>query len=1122
MNKVLKAVLFTVTMFLSYFLSAQACKDLKVSVKITVIEKATCARGGTIEWELVGEDVGKIDQSAGRIFLLKGDPVYSGNRISNVEGGVYLPSNGYTHNFICPSGENKNMDIAFEMPFGLDIKDKSGQICTDGTLNLSVVALNGSDNYTYTLNLPSGSVSNTTGIFSILLQSGDILSSYKVNVKDNNCNKATAETVVEVANYALTNNIIEGNPNVCENSTLNLNVNFPSTGTIEWCKWETPSGEVNGNKLSIPSAKSTDAGKYTVQVKIKECADVYKEEILVDVLSVPQPQIMESKLCKGASMSLLDYVTSMGEGYELLWKVGNTTSTDVPQVSTEKEGEFEYFVQQRNISLGCVSGLASVKVNVLPLPTAVNVNDVRIFINPADPQPEINIPSSAGYSYKLYTASSEGSVVALHENAVGGLIKLNNLVKLSLNTTYYLAVVNENACEAPTRTPIEIGGVQKLIDGPRQVCLGSSFTLKSMISGDVKWTTPYMETLNEKNLVINSAELKHQGVYTVEITTELGLVRDTFEFKVIQIQKPQMKQALVEFCLGANPSALDVTAEEGNTLKWTLPSGGIQTSSPVPSTSKIGDFVYLVKQVSAQACESEASELIVRVHDLPKAVPSDLIQVCLGVNSSVKIKETQEGYIYELYKANETEAFVSGVGNGGALSLSVGAVDTDITYYLGVKNENACVSEEKTAVNILAVSSLIKGTSSICEGKTIQLQSPEIEGAVYNWTLPNSTTYTGNPLPAITNVGPQDAGKYKVSIQLEGCSLVEHTYIVAVGKPELVQGEDNFEFCKGSSPKSLSVTPSEGCDVIWYDSQSNKLGAAPIPNTDAVGTILYYVAQSYNDDPTCIGDKKEIRVDIVAPPVLEAINPITACKGSYPSIRIENSSLHSMYYLFDSPTSLIPVSSAEGNGETIDLKVLKEANQDTIYYVGMSNHLGCSSETRVPAKINISDIAIFPESIPPYQRDVMYELKLETTASSPYVFRRIEGELPIGFDMSMDGEIRGTAPATGSSEPKTFIIEVEDANLCKAQREYTLRTDLIIPEMFSPNGDGINDNFMTGFHVTIFNRLGVRIFEGNDGWDGTRNGVPVSADIYFFIVKYVADDGSTAKKTGSLMLLKKE
>jgi gliding motility-associated-like protein len=69
-----------------------------------------------------------------------------------------------------------------------------------------------------------------------------------------------------------------------------------------------------------------------------------------------------------------------------------------------------------------------------------------------------------------------------------------------------------------------------------------------------------------------------------------------------------------------------------------------------------------------------------------------------------------------------------------------------------------------------------------------------------------------------------------------------------------------------------------------------------------------------------------------------------------------------------------------------------------------------------------------------------------------------------------------------------------------------------VPNTFTPNGDGINDLYLKGWKKKIFNRNGILLFEGQDGWDGTFQGKPVANDTYFVVVyDSYSVEGSTPK-----------
>lgn len=82
------------------------------------------------------------------------------------------------------------------------------------------------------------------------------------------------------------------------------------------------------------------------------------------------------------------------------------------------------------------------------------------------------------------------------------------------------------------------------------------------------------------------------------------------------------------------------------------------------------------------------------------------------------------------------------------------------------------------------------------------------------------------------------------------------------------------------------------------------------------------------------------------------------------------------------------------------------------------------------------------------------------------------------------------------------------------------KSQLQMPNAFSPNGDGINDIYkpksgyqnITEFHAYIYNRWGEKLFEWTnpaEGWDGTYHGKPVKEGVYFVVVNAKGSDQQT-------------
>lgn len=103
-------------------------------------------------------------------------------------------------------------------------------------------------------------------------------------------------------------------------------------------------------------------------------------------------------------------------------------------------------------------------------------------------------------------------------------------------------------------------------------------------------------------------------------------------------------------------------------------------------------------------------------------------------------------------------------------------------------------------------------------------------------------------------------------------------------------------------------------------------------------------------------------------------------------------------------------------------------------------------------------------------------------------------------------------PVVSPVEDIRYTLMVTSAEGCKAQDEVLVKVmkKPVIPNAFSPNGDGINDKWIIlyldsypGCTVDIFNRYGQRVFRSTGygtPWDGTMNGNALPVGTYYWIV----------------------
>ncbi len=89
--------------------------------------------------------------------------------------------------------------------------------------------------------------------------------------------------------------------------------------------------------------------------------------------------------------------------------------------------------------------------------------------------------------------------------------------------------------------------------------------------------------------------------------------------------------------------------------------------------------------------------------------------------------------------------------------------------------------------------------------------------------------------------------------------------------------------------------------------------------------------------------------------------------------------------------------------------------------------------------------------------------------------------------------------------------------------------DFQIPNVFTPNDDGINDVFMFPsivgnlISMKIFNRWGNLVYQSSDplkAWDGFENGYPAQPGTYIYLIEYFCITGFKKMKKGSITLIK--
>jgi gliding motility-associated-like protein len=95
---------------------------------------------------------------------------------------------------------------------------------------------------------------------------------------------------------------------------------------------------------------------------------------------------------------------------------------------------------------------------------------------------------------------------------------------------------------------------------------------------------------------------------------------------------------------------------------------------------------------------------------------------------------------------------------------------------------------------------------------------------------------------------------------------------------------------------------------------------------------------------------------------------------------------------------------------------------------------------------------------------------------------------------------------------------------------WVVNLGLQMPNVFSPNADGLNDFFRPIYwgynriHLQIWDRWGILIFDNRmitgQWWDGTKNGTPCQEGVYVYRVAADRDQAYPLERYGTVTLLR--
>lgn len=190
----------------------------------------------------------------------------------------------------------------------------------------------------------------------------------------------------------------------------------------------------------------------------------------------------------------------------------------------------------------------------------------------------------------------------------------------------------------------------------------------------------------------------------------------------------------------------------------------------------------------------------------------------------------------------------------------------------------------------------------------------------------------------------------------------------------------------------------------------------------------------------------------------------------------------------------------------------------------------CESETSL---INIPPIP--QKAVAAFNTDPAFEAKYSIPATVRFINQSRNADR-YHWDFGDNTYSNETSPTHTYTTEGTFNITLtafteNDCSYTAVKGNLVILKEgtLLVPGAFSPNGDGVNDEFkisianLKNFHLSVINRWGVKVFESYSmlrNWDGRHNAMDVPAGVYFYVIIGKTLVNEHVKYSGSITVLR--
>ncbi len=776
---------------------------------------------------------------------------------------------------------------------------------------------------------------------------------------------------------------------------------------------------------------------------------------------------------------------------------GGTWSSGVPSIGTidATTGVFTginagvTLVTYKLTSTGCET-VAFVTVNPLP-GTIVGVTDICIG-------GDTILSSSPGGG-----AWSGGGFVA-SVTAISSTFDSARVVGLAVGTTNITYTLPTGCFRS---VELHVHPVPAPISGPDTVCVGSTITLNS---------TPFVAT--GKWSVSNPAVADIDTLTGVLTGISAGVVNVTY---TLDYGCKEVRSVTVHPLPAAIGGPINVCETYTITATNATPGGTWSTSDVTkatidPATGVITGVSAGTVTITYKLITGCFQTRLINVRPLPVVTVNAPTIVCKYASVTL----TAAGA--DTYGWSPSTGLNTTVGPVVVASPTITStyVVTGTTIY-GCQD----TAQVKVWIDSLLNDIKVTGNDSICRGDCTVLMASGREGTFFSWkpapglscticdtvtACPlNTTTYN---MVAVDSLGCRDSLFFTVTVMpLPVMRVLPNPAIVCNGSSTQLNVKDTL--ATASYPTKFAWFPNAfiSCDTCANPVVSNTFnlvyrvtGITPFGCFDSLKvpvTVLDSAFNSINRDTViCIGGTAQLNA--------VSINPDGARSD----------------FLWTNPVAM---SNNMVHNPTVSPSVT------TTYQVIITPNV-CWPDTLYTTVV----VAPFPDiSITPPSANVASGTSVSLTAT-------INNEMIISnYAWTQNGTISCDTCYTTIATPTvstTYTFTATSIYGCSTTREVTINiacdnSQVFIPNVFTPNGDGMNDRFyISGKGISkitkflIYNRWGELVYErynipANDpaeGWDGQYKGVVLPPDVFMYVIEANCNLGEVFKYKGDISIVR--